>query len=295
MDVLPPPPSGDSPEYRRLLTAHDLYMQRLSDLIGNAVRPGSTRIEEWMPLALYHHVMQLGRATQELVRAGYSDEALPLGRAMISATMNLLFIVTSGNPAGWSLLYLLQVVETERKMLELQAALDYFDAGTIRQYLDAAKADAESVKAAFIQDGGIIPEKLPSGGRKGKPRRDTWTGLSDAELAEHVQLKAWKESEYDYLSAVTHAQAVAILPFRDAVMDGQPVVLGPHYRPPLPALSASFNAMRFSSLGIISHYELLSLDSQFQALNRDMHAAIDRYREELGALAVVEGLFGEHG
>ena len=67
-----------------------------------------------MPYALFVHVLQLGRAVHVLVAAGYPDQAIPLTRAMLSATMNLLFIVTSGNPNGWALRYWLQMGEVEQ-------------------------------------------------------------------------------------------------------------------------------------------------------------------------------------
>ena len=145
--------------------------------------------------------------------------------------------------------------------------------------------------ATHIRDGGVYPDKLvPLRARRPNPA--TWHGLSDRGLAISLGLLDWYETEYDYLSTVTHAQSIAVQASGQAIMRGEALVCGPHFRAHLLALTSSISAMRYASLAIMKHYDLAAADPEFQALNNSMTEAIDHYREESGGNDGVRAVFG---
>lgn len=245
-----------------------------------------------MPFALYHHRFQLGLAVRGLLQLGYAEEAMPLGRAMISASMNLIFIVTSGNADGWALRYWLQVSDVEKRMLEREQKLERFDPATLdhlRQ--DTQDAHDGAVKAA-AQDGIVYPVKLKDPGQ-GRERKDTWTGLSDRALAGRLGLIDWYETEYDYMSTITHVQAVSLIPTGRKLMDGKLPTVGPHFQAPVATVVACTNALKYSSLAVLKHFDLVHLDPRLQQVNLQMSAGIARWRQESGANAMVEAVLGK--
>jgi len=244
----------------------------------------------WVPYALFHHLMQLARAVQGLVRAGYSDEALPVGRSMISSAANLIFIVGSGNADGWALRYWLQLADVETRMLRREVSLGRFDKTGVERILADTQTNRDGAIAAATAEGVVFPDKL-IGPRSKKPRDDTWTGLSDKALFDRLRLADWYETEYDYLSTVTHAQAVCLLPLRDVLMAGSRPSLGPHFRPPLPALVAAFNAVKFAGLAMVKHYDLGAVLAEVDQANQRMSEAVERYRSAIGADAMVASIF----
>jgi hypothetical protein len=131
---------------------------------------------------------------------------------------------------------------------------------------------------------------IPAGEKK---PRDTWTGLTDKGLFKHLNLADWHETEYDYLSTAIHAQPGALLPIRDDLIEGKKPVLGPHFRAPLAALTASVNSIRFSTLAMLKHYRLQDRLLDADALSTEMSAAIDAYREDTGINATVRAVLGE--
>ena len=248
-------------------------------------------IGRWVPYVLYHHIFQLSRATSSLVKLGYSEETLPLGRALISSTMNIMFIVGSENPEGWALRFWLQLGELEQRMLARESRLERFDRAVIERLAAEGAEAAEGAIAAHIRDGGIYPDKLvPLRARR--PNPSTWHGLSDRGLAVSLGLLDWYETEYDYLSTVTHAQSIAVQASGQAIMRGETLVSGPHFRAPLLALTSSISAMKYSSLAIMKHYDLAARDAEFQAFNNSMTESINQYREDSGGNDGVRAVFG---
>jgi hypothetical protein len=238
------------------------------------------------------HVLQLGRAVHLLVAAGYPDQAIPLTRSMLSATMNLLFIVTSGNPNGWALRFWLQMGEVEQRFLKGELARMRFDEASVRSLMTEAQRNVDGAIAHAESEGVRLPDKLASRER-GQPRDDTWTGLSDRALAERVgQLDAY-ETEYDYASLITHAQAVALKPIATALIDGSPVGTGPTFGPPLPAIGASYNSSSAALLGIVKHFGLSNRLPEVDSLTLAMRDAIDEWREVSGMNRQIKSIFGE--
>jgi Family of unknown function (DUF5677) len=283
------PASGNSPSYQALVTAHERYLRQLHALVQVDLRGRS--IGDWLPYALFVHILQLGRAVQTLVAAGFPDEALPLTRGMISAMMNLLFIVTSGNPNGWALRYWLQLGEMEQRFLERELKRMRFDEATVRRLIDEASENVAGAKAQAETEGVHLPDKLGAPGRRARP--DTWTGLSDRALAERVgQVEAY-ETEYDYASAITHVQAVALKPIANALIEGRPIGTGPYFGPPLPPIGTSYNASSAGLLGLAKHFALDKKMSEVDSVTKEMRNAIDRWRETSGANEQIKSIFGE--
>lgn len=286
------PPSGDSPAYRQLTDAHEAYTRQVSGILLERVPlKAGDAIGRWVPYALYHHIFQLSRATSALVKLGYSEETLPLGRALISSTMNIMFIVTSGNPNGWALRFWLQLGDLEQRMLARELRLERFDRIVIERIATEAADAAQGAIAAHIREGGTYPEKLVPPTRK-RPNASTWHGLTDKGLAIDLGLLDWYETEYDYLSTVTHAQSIAIHPSGQALMRGETLVCGPHFRAPILALTSSISAIKYSSLAIMEHFDLVAADRAFQALNAFMTEAINTYRTNSGGDDGVRAVFG---
>jgi Family of unknown function (DUF5677) len=286
----PEPPKGETQEYQRLVAAHDRYIRGVARVVIPAANPAGS-IGRWVPYALYHHLIQLSRALHDLVVLGYSDEALPSGRAMLSAAVYSIFLVTSDNPDGWALRYWLQLTNQEQRMLLREQRISRFDPERVAGKLARTSTDHDGAIAAARAEGIDLPDKLIPDGEK-KPR-DTWTGLTDKGLFKHLNLADWHETEYDYLSTAIHVQPVALLPIRDDLIAGKKPVLGPHFRAPLPALTASVNSIRFSTLAMLKHYRLQDRLSDVDALSADMSAAIDAYREDTGINATVRAVLGE--
>lgn len=283
------PVSGDNPSYQALVAAHEKYLRELHSLVQVDLR--GKPIGAWLPYALFVHLLQLGRAVQTLVAAGFPDEALPLTRGMISAMMNLLFIVMSENPNGWALRYWLQLGEMELRFLERELKRMRFDEATVRRLMDEAHANVAGAKAQAEKEGLVLPEKIATPGRQ--PRTDTWTGLSDRALAERVgQVDAY-ETEYDYASAITHVQAVALKPTANALIEGRPIGTGPYFGPPLPAIGTSYNASSAALLGIAKHFNLHDRMPAVDSVTKEMRDAIDHWRETSGANDQVKSIFGE--
>ena len=286
----PEPPKGETQEYRRLVAAHDRYIRGVASVVIPAANPSGS-IGRWVPYALYHHLIQLSSALHDLVVLGYSDEALPTGRAMLSASVYSIFLVTSDNSDGWALRYWLQLVYQERRMLLREQRISRFDPERVAGKLARTSTDHDGLIAAARAEGIDLPDKLIPKGEK-KPR-DTWTGLTDKGLFKHLNLADWHETEYDYLSTAIHVQPVSLLPIRDDLVEGRKPVLGPHFRMPLAALAASINSIRFSTLAMLRHYRLEDRLPEIDALSDDMSAAIATYRGETGINAAVRAVLGE--
>jgi hypothetical protein len=105
-------------------------------------------------------------------------------------------------------------------------------------------------------------------------------------------LLEWYETEYDFLSTMAHAQAIAVLATGQQLMRGEHLTCGPHFRSPLAALACAGNALTYSSLVIMNHFGLKRLDPEFQALNVFMRAAVNAYRRDSGADDGVREVFG---
>jgi len=285
------PPAGDTPEYRALVAAHDCYLRDIHGELLSKVNPAGD-VGQFVPWALLHHVVQLGRPVQASVQLGYSDEAIPATRAMVSATANLCFIARSGNPAGWALVYWFQLEDFERRLLALDEVRARFDPATLKTRADETTAAVTGARAAAEEAGIVVPDKLPSASRGGKPRRDTWTGLSDRELFDRGGMLAAYRTDYGYSSTMTHAQAVAIQPTVHSLIDGHLPSVGPHFRPPLPALTTSFNALKYAGDAAIEHFALASARPALDTANAAMSDAIERYREDTGINAMVAQVLG---
>jgi hypothetical protein len=159
--TIPQPSSGDTPAYRQLVAAHAAYIRGLSNRLLEQVplKPGDPA-GRWVPYALYHHIFQLCRANLALVDLGYSEEALPLGRAMISTTMNLMHIVRSDNPDGWALRFWLQLGDQEQRMLARERRLQRFDPGVLDGLISDTTEAARLAVEAHVAEGGIYPDRL---------------------------------------------------------------------------------------------------------------------------------------
>jgi len=286
----PEPPKGETQEYRRLVAAHDRYIRGVAGVVIPAANPSGS-MGRWVPYALYHHLIQLGRALHDLVVLGYSDEALPIGRAMLSASVYSIFLVTSNNPDGWALRYWLQLANQERRMLLREERIARFDPERVAGKLTRASTAHDGLIDAARAEGIDLPDKLIPEGEK-KPR-DTWTGLTDKGLFKHLNLADWHETEYDYLSTAIHVQPVALLPIRDDLIGGKKPVLGPHFRVPLAAVVASVNSIKFATLAMLTHYRLEDRLSEVDGLSAEMSAAIEAYREDTGINATVRAVLGE--
>jgi hypothetical protein len=166
------PPSGDNASDQALVAAHEKYLRQLHALVQVDLRGKSIGV--WLPYALFVHILQLGRAVQTLVAAGFPDEALPLTRGMISAMMNLLYIVMSDNPDGWALRYWLQLGEMEQRFLERELKRMRFDEATVRKLIDEAHTNVAGAKAQAEKEGVQLPEKLACCGEAASSRHMDW-------------------------------------------------------------------------------------------------------------------------
>jgi hypothetical protein len=286
----PEPPKGETQEYRRLVAAHDTYLRGVAGIVIPAASPSGS-IGRWVPYALYHHLIQLGRALHDLVVLGYSDEALPIGRAMLSASVYGIFLITSDNPDGWALRYWFQLADQEQRMLRREQRIARFDPDRLAGKLARASNDRDGLMAAAQEAGITLPDKLvPEDERK---PRDTWTGLTDKGLFKHLNLADWHETEYDYLSTAIHVQPITLLPIRDELLESKKPVLGPHFRVPLAAITASVNAIRYSTLAMLRHYGLEDRLAEVDAQSSKMSAVIQAYREDIGIDATVHAVLGE--
>lgn len=101
------------------------------------------------------------------------------------------------------------------------------------------------------------------------------------------------ETEYDYASAITHVQAVALKPIANALIEGRAVGTGPYFGPPLPAIGTSYNASSAALLGIAKHFSLTDKMPQIDAVTKEMRDAIDHWREASGTNERIKTIFGD--
>jgi hypothetical protein len=284
------PPSRNDRVYQDLVSAHERYLREVHASVQVNLR--GKAIGHWLPYALFVHSLQLGRGVQVLVATGYADEAMPLTRAMLSATMSLLFIATSGDANGWALRYWIQMGEMEHRFLHKELRRMRFSEAVVRALMDEAQRNVDGAITQAKAEGVHLPPKIATPDRN-QPRKDTWTGLSDRALAERVGLVEAYETEYDYASAISHVQAIALKPIANALMEGRPLGTGPQYGPPLPAIGASYNASSAALLGIARHFGLTDKMPQIDLITQQMRNAIGRWREDSGANAQIKLIFGE--
>ncbi|HCG02983.1 MAG TPA: hypothetical protein DEV93_20870 [Chloroflexi bacterium] len=148
----PEPPKGETQEYRRFVAAHYRYIRGVAGVVIPSADPSGS-IGRWVPYALYHHLIQLSRALHDLVVLGYSDEALPIGRAMLSAAVYSIFLVTSDNPNGWALRYWLQLTNQEQRMLLREQRISRFDPERVAGKLAQTSTDHDGLIAAARAEG----------------------------------------------------------------------------------------------------------------------------------------------
>jgi hypothetical protein len=176
-------------------------------------------------------------------------------------------------------------------MLARERQLQRFDPGVVERLISDSSEAARGAVEAHVAQGGIYPDKLVPSGAK-KPNTHSWHGLTDRDMAMKLGLIEWYETEYDFLSTMTHARAIAVLATGQQLMRGEPLTCGPHFRAPLAALTCASNALKYSSLVIMRHFELESVDPECQALNLFMREAVTAYRQDSGADDGVRAVFG---
>lgn len=283
------PPHGRDENYLALQAAHEGYLRAIHD-IADPMLPGGA-LGRTIAYSLFKYILQLGRATHALVELGYGDEAQPVVRAMISATVNLVFIVESNNPDGWALRYWLELTAHELHLLERERRLGRFEAGVIDARLQETRDLDAQAREQAERDGMILPDKLVDPFRH-SAREDTWTGLSDRAMFESLQLADWREAEYFYFSTIVHAQATSLIPITNSIMDGKLPATGPHHRTPVAVVATSYNAVKYAMLAMMKLYDRVDLDGAVQQADEAMERAIEVYRQRSGIDAHVTEILG---
>lgn len=184
-----------------------------------------------IPYVLFAKLIQLGRAVHMLVATGYSEEAEPAARAMVSAALNLVGIADA-DPDARALRFIEQHRELRAKLIEGYITEDYISVEDAASR-DKAWREAEDAIFEHFAGKGIRPAKIDD------VNRFTWHGLSDKALAEKMNASRWYNLYYRNFSDEAHANVASIASAVRLLNQEQKVHVGPTFTDPWMVMFAS--------------------------------------------------------
>jgi len=161
------------------------------------------RIGAWVPFTLFEYLLATANTILLLLRQDMWDQCRPLMRSMFSAAFNVLAICGDDEADGVALQFVLHAVSVRRRRFRrLQRT------GAIEQELADDMERKENLREADIiadlkRKYGVEPVWFGA-------RSDTWSGLSDEELAEMVGASDWCLDYYGPLSDASHVNVAGI-------------------------------------------------------------------------------------
>lgn len=267
---------GELPEYQRpILNAHREFLREayefLASLPTDFLEADPPAVEKSVPYVLFVKLVQLGRVLHRLVETGYSDEAEPIARAMVSAGLNLVAIVDEDAP-GRALRFVQHTQELRRGLLRAYVEEGYFAQEEADNREAKIRDDEERVLHRYAAKG-VEPRAL---GR----RPDTWHGLSDRELAERMNVRRWYNFYYKNFSDEAHVNVSAVARDLRRLYEERRVHVGPKHLDPWMVLFASAESIG-ECLGQLDTHFGLGRREETDAINERMAQALREHRSHM--------------
>ncbi len=218
LQQVPPVPIPD--DQRELLQGHDEFLReavQIAARVGNRCRE---RPSNFIARATFTRIIQLARGVHSLSLAGYANEAQPLARSMVNAAVNLMAILGADSDARAVLFTFFSQPRRRRRLQSLVTQGFVTEDQAKELEADETQKDEEALRHQALS--GVKPAtKLGN-------RRDTWSGLSDEKLMEHVHRRDWHDIYYVPFSDAVHANVLGM--YEEIVLLSQGIVsYGPRY------------------------------------------------------------------
>lgn len=198
--------------HRGVLDAFDAFIDAEIAFLGGAIAHPRSAWQYAVAL-LVARTLQLQQTILDAASAGYFEELYPLGRALLSTVVALVYIGHGTDHAAHeqrALMYLVHGRRSRRKMLDYLVRSRWMTATAAKQ-IEAESAMEEGRVLADARAAGFEPA------RDGKDKR-YWTGYDDAALFRKMKALRWYHHFYAPWSDESHAQASALTPFSDDLM-----------------------------------------------------------------------------
>lgn len=273
-------PARKPPDYMvPLLEAHDRFLREsyaffASITVAFADEDGLPKPGVVIPYVLFAKVIQLGRAVHFLVASGYTEEAEPLGRAMVSAALNIVGIVDKESDAR-ALRFMEQSQEIRAQLIK-----GYIEEGYVSEK-EIAERDAEwrTQEADLLKrlaEKGIVPAKIDD------ENKWTWHGLSDYKLAKAMNASRWYNLYYRNFSDEAHANVAGVTRALRLLTGKQLVRVGPSFNDPWMLMFASGDTIG-ESLGQLDTLYGLKRRPEVDAINQRFGEALKKHRAAMPA------------
>jgi hypothetical protein len=219
-----------------LIDAHDAFLRASYDFFASIQvefrdKDGLPRPGVAVPYVLFVKLIQLGRGVHYLVATGYTEEAEPLARAMVSAALSLVGIADK-DPDARALRFMEQSREIRSQLIK-----GYVDEGCAKKDdIEARDAEWRKEEQELVDryaSKGIVPAKIDD------ENKFTWHGLSDYKLALKMNASRWYNLYYRNFSDEAHANVAAVTRALRLLYDKQTVKVGPSFNDPWMVIFAS--------------------------------------------------------
>lgn len=227
-----------------------------------------------IPYVLFAKLIQLGRAVHRLVATGYTEEAEPVARAMVSAALNLVGIADADSDAR-----ALRFIEQQRE-LRAQLMQGYIDEGYMTAD-DAAALDKEwraQEDAIFRHFGekGVVPARIEGA------NPFTWHGLSDKKLATKMKASRWYNLYYRNFSDEAHANVASVASAVRMLNEERKIHVGPKFKDPWMLMFASGDTIG-ECLGQLDTLYSAGRRAEVEAINERFGEALKKHRAAMPA------------
>jgi hypothetical protein len=209
-----------------------------------------------------------------LVASGYTEEAEPLGRAMVSAALNLVGIVDK-EPDARALRFMEQAQEIRSQLIKGYIEEGYVsDKDITDRDAEWRKQEAELLKR--LADKGIVPAKIDD------ENKWTWHGLSDSKLAKAMNASRWYNLYYRNFSDEAHANVAGVTRAFRLLMGKHIVKVGPSFNDPWMLMFASGDTIG-ESLGQLDTLYGLNRRAEVDAISERFSEALKKHRQAMPA------------
>jgi hypothetical protein len=262
-----------------LITAHDRFLREsyaffASIKLAFTDQEGLPKPGVAIPYVLFAKLIQLGRAVHFLVASGYTEEAEPLGRAMVSAALNIVGIVDK-EPEARALRFMAQSQEIRAQLIKGYIDEGYVSAEEIAKRDEEWRAQEDDLLKRYAKKG-IVPAKIDD------ENKWTWHGLSDQKLAKVMNASRWYNLYYRNFSDEAHANVASVTRALRLLYGEQKVHVGPTFSNPWMVMFASGDTIG-ESLGQLDTLYGLKRRAEVDAINERFGEALKKHRSAMPA------------
>lgn len=262
-----------------LLEAHDRFLRESYAFFASITVPftddeGLPRPGIAIPYVLFAKLIQLGRGLHFLVSSGYTEEAEPLGRAMVSAGLNLVAIADK-DPDARALRFMEQSQEIRAQLIKGYIGEGYVKPDEIAAQDKEWRAQEADLLARLAKKG-IVPAKIAD------ENKFTWHGLSDYKLAVAMKASRWYNLYYRNFSDEAHANVAGVTRAFRLLYGKQIVQVGPTFNDPWMLMFASGDTIG-ESLGQLDTLYGLNRRAEVDSINERFGEALKKHRAAMPA------------